>query len=80
MEWAEALGRCSLGAISHGIDHAKLQEHPPSLGAFIAYCKQYKPPLIADRLEVLHVKDTEKGLAEIQRIKEMLTTKMKVEA
>ena len=62
-DWADALAECSLGAINYAINHAKMQEHPPSQGAFVAYCKQYKPPLIADRLENLHVKDTEKGLS-----------------
>ena len=75
-DWAEALSNFSLGAINFGIGFAKQQEFPPSQGAFVGYCKEYRAPLIADRLENLHVKDTEKGLVELNRIKEMLAAKM----
>jgi hypothetical protein len=76
LDWAEALQQFSLGAINHGIKLARVEAHPPSQGEFINFCKQYLPPLIENRLEKLHVKDTAVGLAKINEFKEMLARKM----
>ena len=78
-DWAEKLQNFSLGAINHAILLAQDSEFPPSLGSFCELCRQYKPQMNDLRLEKLHVKDTEKGMAEIHRIKEMLAAKMRVD-
>jgi len=78
LDWAESLKNCSLGSINFAIEQSKLEQFPPSQGSFLAYCKQYKPPMIEKRLEKLHVKDCEVGLARLAEIKKQLTEKMKV--
>lgn len=75
--WAESMQDLSLGSINHGIELSKQDEHPPSLGKFIEHCKKYQPPLIENRLEKLHVKDTTVGRERIANIRDMLAIKMK---
>lgn len=77
-DWAEALQNCSLGSINFAINQSKLENFPPSQGSFLSYCQQYKPPLIENRIEKLHVKDCEAGLAKLAEIKKQLAEKMKI--
>jgi len=49
--WAEDLATYSLGAINYGIEVAKRDQHPPSLGEFIVKCQGYKP---ADAMRLEH--------------------------
>lgn len=44
-DWAEAADGLSLGAINHGIELSKKNQHPPSQGEFIENCRLYKPAL-----------------------------------
>lgn len=53
-DWAEALQGCSLGAIKHGIDLAKLDtgNNPPTQGQFLALCKTYRQAV--NKLQIVH--------------------------
>ena len=53
-DWADALQGCSLGAIKHGIDLAKLDtgNNPPTQGQFLALCKTYRPEV--NKLQLVH--------------------------
>lgn len=71
-EWANDLGMFSLGAIQHGIEVAKREQHPPSLGEFMAACTTFKP---ANVLKLEHRATPEQMAAnrqKIQAIAEML--------
>lgn len=78
MDWAESLQECSLGSINHAINLAKLEEHPPSQGAFLAMCKTYKPELVELRIDKPKT-SSEEGLKRIAEMREILTSKLKVE-
>lgn len=78
IDWAEALQHYSLGAINYAIGEAKNEQHPPSQGMFIEFCKRYKPPLNDLRLEKKKIV-SEDGLKKIEEMKEMLAAKMRVD-
>ena len=70
-DWADALQGCSLGAIKHGIDLAKLDtgNNPPTQGQFLALCKTYKPAV--NKLQLVHrltpeqIEENKRRIAEI---------------
>ena len=70
-DWAEALQGCSLGAIKHGIDLAKLDtsNNPPTQGQFLALCKTYRPAV--NKLQLVHrltpeqIEENKRRIAEI---------------
>ena len=69
--WADALQGCSLGAIKHGIDLAKLDtgNNPPTQGQFLALCKTYRPEV--NKLQLVHrltpeqIEENKRHIAEI---------------
>ena len=80
-EWANVLYGCSFEAIKYAIGLSQNEEHPPSLGQFLAFCQKYRPPkeypqMIAneyssDKFTV----SKEEGLERINKIKEMIANK-----
>lgn len=52
-DWADSLQGCSLGAIQHGIELAKLEpgSNPPTQGQFVAFCRKYEPVPNVHQLE-----------------------------
>lgn len=78
-DWAEALQECSLGSINHAINLSKLEEHPPSQGAFLALCKTYKPALIEHRLDKPKT-SIDEGIKRIAEMRDILARNKKMEA
>lgn len=79
LDWAEALGDCSLGAINDAIRISRIEQHPPNQGEFLAYCMQYKPPREDLRMlgyDAGGLISQEEGRARLDAIKKMLAEKM----
>jgi hypothetical protein len=76
-DWAESLGKYSLGAINFAIVESKNTAHPPNLGEFMKHCQAYKPVDIV-LIEKKFIKDAEMAKKHLDEIREMLTSKMVV--
>lgn len=81
LDWAEALGDCSLGAINDAIRQSRISQHPPNQGEFLEYCRQYKPPVDESRMlghdrQAGITVSREEGLKMLESFKNKLAEKM----
>lgn len=79
VDWIEALGDCSLGAINDAIRQSRISQHPPNQGEFLAYCRQFKideSKLLGHNRELDITIPREEKLRQLGEIKKQITEKM----
>lgn len=67
-EWAQTLRDCSIGAIAFATEESKKNDMPPSLGAFLKLCRDYKPEPILKLEHKLTVEQIERNKARLAEI------------
>ena len=75
--WAESMQDLSIGAIQHGVELSKQDEHPPNLGKFMDHCRKYKPKQVEARLNKNPVSQ-EKAKENLEKLKKLLAEKLDV--